>query len=100
MHFPPGFQRAVAARLPRFEIAVGEVQLPVGLLRVADEIPHARLEIGQRDVGIDAGQEHAAKDWPAIDIIERIGAGDAVVGHTRSLQQRLVECEVVVGGEG
>ena len=100
MDLPPGFERAVAACLTGFEVAVGEVELPVRLLGVADEISDARLELSQRDVGVDAGEQHAAEERPTVDIVERIGTGDPVVGDASPLQERLAEREVVVRRPG
>jgi len=100
MHLPPGFQGRVAACLASLEIAVGEVEFPVALFGVADEVADTGLEVGQRDVGVDPGQEHAAEVGPAVDVVEEVGPGDPVVGDAGTLQERLAEGEVVVGGPG
>ena len=55
----PRFQRAVAAHLAGFQVAVGEVQFPVGVFQVAHQVPHAAFEIGQRLIGANAGDHHA-----------------------------------------
>ena len=93
---PPGFERAVAAGLAGLEIAIREVELPVRLLGVADEIADARLEFRERNVGVDAGEQDAAEERATVDVVERIGTGDPVVGDAGPLQERLAEREVVV----
>ena len=47
VNFPPRFERAIAAHLAGLEIPVGEIQLPIRLLGVADEVSHAGLEVGE-----------------------------------------------------
>ena len=58
-HFPPGFQSAVATNLAGIEVAVSEVQFPVGVFDVAHQVADAFFEVGQRDVVANAGDDHA-----------------------------------------
>ena len=62
VNLPPGLQGAVAPDHGRVEIAVGEIEFPVGLLHVVDQVPHLGLEIGQGDVGVDPREQHAVVD--------------------------------------
>ncbi len=89
MNAAPGFERSVACRNFGVEVAVGEVQLPVGVLHVADEITHAGLELGDVYVGVDAGNEHA------VDVAgSSARAGDAVVLNASSLHQGMANLGV------
>ncbi len=81
---PPAVQGAVAAENGRVEQAVLVIQFPVGDLNVAHQVPHADLEIGQGNVGVDPGDDHAV-ELSGLGA----GAGDAVELYARPLQQRL-----------
>jgi len=100
MDLPPGLEGTVAARLAGLEVPVGEIQFPVRLLGVAHQVANAGLEVGQGDVGVDPGEEHAPKDGSAEVVLEGVRSGDPVVRHARTLEERLVEGEVVVGLPG
>ncbi len=92
MHFAPGLQGGIAADFGGADVAVGEVQFPVGVFDVGDEVAHAGFEIGQADIGADAGDDHAVVLQVGADAAERIErAGDAVVQAAGALQQRLLE---------
>ena len=60
----PGDQGAVAADLGRFQVAIGQVQVPVADLDVVEHVLQLGLQAHQLDVGADAGQD----DRHAVDL--------------------------------
>ena len=80
----PGIEGGITGGNLGVEIAVGEVEIPVGVFDVADEIADGGLEIGKLDVGVHAGDEHAA-----VDAGRESRTGDTVVPHAATLQQRV-----------
>ena len=60
----PGRQSAVAADFGRRERPIGEIQFPIRVLHIIDEVPHAGLEVGEADVGVDTGQA-SRRETPA-----------------------------------
>ena len=90
-NIPPGHQGAIATSQFRVQVAIGEVEIPIGLFHVRDEIGDARFEISQADVGVDACQQHAVGTSGC-----RVGTGDPIEFDTRSLQERLAVLGFIV----
>ena len=88
----PGGEGAVAGFFAGVEIVIGEVEIPVGVLDVADEVADTQLEVGHRLVGVDPGQQHAAGK-PG----RPVGAVDPVEVDATSLQQGLADNRLDVG---
>ena len=88
---PPGFQRRVAGGDLGVEIAVGEVQIPVGVFDVAQQVADGDFEVGQLDVGVHPGDQHAVVEAGRV-----VRAGDAVELDAGALQQRLANFDFEV----
>ena len=76
--------------------------VPNRLFGVADQVADAGFEVGQADVDVDAGQQHAVELLAIAghrpdDLRERIErTGDAVELSAGTGQQRLIEADFVV----
>ncbi len=101
VHFFPSLQGGIAAAFVCFQVAVGEIKFPIGVFHVGHEVPHAGFEIGQANIGANAGNHHAVVLQIRADAAQRIErAGDAVVSAAGPLQQRLPEADFKILGPG
>ena len=89
----PCFQRAVAAHLAGFQVAIGEVEFPIGVFEVVHQVAHAAFEVVQRLIGANTRDHHAVDRVANAGrvLFERQRTGDAVVLSTAALQQRMRE---------
>ena len=94
MNPPPGIEGGIAGRDLGVEIAIGEVEIPVGVLDIAGEVANAQLEVGQSHIRVDAGNHHA---------VDRAGLGvrsrQSIEAGAAALQQRVPGLNVVPGRE-
>ena len=78
----PGFKGPLPRPGLGVQIAIGEEQLPIGVLHLRHELRHRRLEIGQADVGVDPRDQHAVVEAGNVG-----RPGDPVEIDARTLQQ-------------
>ena len=88
---PPRFERRVAGGDLGVEIAVGEVEIPVGVFDVAQQIADGDFEVGELDVGVQPSHQHAV-----VEAWRVAGAGNAVELDAGALQQRLASFDFEV----
>ena len=58
----PSLQALVPTGNRGIQVAIGKIEIPVGVLNIVDEITKSQFEIGEPDVRVDPRDEHSAEN--------------------------------------
>ena len=96
----PRLLSTVASRHRRIPLAVRQVEIPVQILNVLDQVDRRLLELSQSQVVVDPGNHHALADSAQTSELLGNRSGDSSELGARSGQQRLAVPEIDIAGVG